>query len=411
MKLRMATLLLGLVGLLIGAPLALGQETPPASPPENVSPDGPTPRLELSSTEWDFGVKWHGEPCSTEITIANTGDAPLKILNIRSTCGCTGAMPNKRELLPGESDTMSLTYNTKRDKREVSQTITLETNDPRQQRVTIRVKGEVKHLFEAKPQHRITFGRIERDEIATQSIELRNNMEEKVFLKLKAFEEPPPFEVELEEVEPGVFYKLSATTKPPLKLGSNSTTIVLETGLEKFPTITIPASVYIAPRVAVTQPRLLVTPQVKKRFWRLVQVTYTADKPVEIREIRSSHPDLIKAELEPSQPPVRPNSLTRSHRIRVSLPPFAEMPEEGAQLEIFTDDPSPEYQKLVVEIQKRRSPARAVRPTRQKTNTSAEVEGPKSAGERPAPEPGAQPEHEKPSKPEGEEKGGAGVRE
>jgi hypothetical protein len=369
MKAAKTAAVLGVMGLLVGAPRAAAQAGRPAlesAPPsasaqEEAGATEGTPRLELSSTEWDFGVKWYGEPCSTEITIANAGDALLKILNVRSSCGCTVAKPKKRELAPGESDTMSLSYNTKRNKQQVSQTVTLETNDPQQRRVAIRVKGEVRHLFEATPANRITFGKIERSEVATETIELRNNREEKVFLKLKDLEESAPFQIKLEAVEPGVFYKLSATTRPPLKLGSNSARIELETGLEEFPTIEIPASVYIAPRVAVTPPRLSVTSRVTKRFQRLVSVTYSGDKPVAIKEIRSSHPDLITAEVMP-QKPARPESLRRFHKIRVWLPAYNEMPDEGAQLEIFTDDPSPEYRRLVVEIDKRRAPQRAVRP-------------------------------------------------
>jgi hypothetical protein len=393
MRMRAMTAVLGLAGVWIGAPLAMGQEDRPARRPARPSVQAPqeagptegTPRMELSSAEWDFGTKWYGEPCATEITIANTGDAPLRILNVRSSCGCTVARPKKRELLPGESDTMSLTYNTKRAKRKVSQTITLETNDPQQRQVAIRVTGEVKHLFEATPANRITFGKIERDEVATETVELRNNRAEKVFLKLKPDDKPLPFDVKLEEVEPGVFYKLSATTKPPLKLGSNSAKILLETGLKEFPAIEIAASVYIAPRVAVTPPRLSVTSRVTKRFQRLVSVTYSGDKPVAIKEIRSSHPDLVTAELLP-QKTARPDSARRFHRLRVWLPPYNEMPEEGARLEIFTDDPSPEYQKLVVEVEKKRTPPRAVRPR---------------------PKPMAESGEKKPAKPKGGENGGA----
>jgi len=356
--------------------------------------------MTLSSTEWDFGVKWHGEPCSTEITIGNTGDAPLKIINVRSSCGCTVARPKKRELLPGESDMMTLSYNTKKNAPKVTQTVTLETNDPQQPRVAIRIKGEVKQVFEAKPANRISFPRIERDETVTEIIELRNNMKEEIFLKLQPFSEPPPFEIKLEEIEPGMVYKLAATTKPPLKLGANVAQIVLETGLEKFPTITIPASAYIAPRVAVA-PRLLpVTPRVTKPFQRIIRVTYRPDKPVEVKEIRSSHPDLIRAELMPPQHPTSRNPVTRFHTIRVWLPPYAEMPEEGAQLEILTDDPSPEYQKLVVDITRKQLPARARRATRLKPRLPPAVERRKSGPERPAPQAGGQPKKEEPSKPQ-----------
>jgi hypothetical protein len=345
MKRMRTTQVIGLIGLLSGSAWAFAQETAP--PPE------PAPRLVLSTTEWDFGAKWHGEPCSTEITIENAGTALLKIERIRSSCGCTVAEPKKTELLPGESDTMTLSYNTKKNARNVSQTITLETNDPQQPRVAIRIKGEVRHLFDARPAHRITFGRLDRDSASTQSIELTNNMERKVPLKLKPLEQDVPFEIKLEEVEHGMVYKLSATTRPPLKLGANVANIVLETGVEDYPTITIPASVYIAPQVAVMPPRLYVTPRVTKPFQRIVRVTYRPDDPVKVKEIKSSHPDLITAELLPPREEKRPTMVTQYHEIRVTLPPGNQLPEGGATLEIYTDAAEPEYQKLIVEIKLR----------------------------------------------------------
>jgi len=366
MNLRTATLILVLAVTALGTAWARGQAPPPpadqpvAEPVDRSDAAEGGPRLELSAEEWDFGSKWSGEPCSTEITITNVGDAPLKILKIRSSCGCTALEPRRRELSPGESDKMTLSYNTKKDKEQVSQTIRLETNDPERPRVTIRVTGTVRKVYDAKPANRITFAKIERDSLTTQSIELRNNMEEEVVLKLKPFDEPPPFEIKLEEIEPGRVYQLSATTKPPLKLGANSVNIVLETGLEKFPSLTIPASAYIAPRVYVKPSRLPVSPQVATSFKRRVRVFYRADEPVEIKEVKSSHPDLIKVDLLPPRKPVNPKATTPFHELRVTLPPAADLPKGGGRIEIHTDHPSPEYQKLVVQVQLQKSMPRAL---------------------------------------------------
>jgi hypothetical protein len=377
-----------LAGLLTGFPSAWGQEYPPgAQPPESAvervdsaAPGGPAPRLELSSHEWDFGFKWFGEPCSTKITITNAGEGPLKILKVNSSCGCTVAKPGKRELLPGESDAMTLSYNTKKKQRIVSQTVTLVTNDPRQPRVAIKVKGEVRQIYEAKPASRITFAGIERDEAATQSIELHNNMEEDVVLELQPIDAEAPFDVELEEIEPGRVYKLSATTKPPLKIGANSANIELETGIEQLPSLTIPVSVYIAPRVAVMPAKLFVSPRVTKPFQRIVRVSYRSDKPVEIKEIKSSHPDLIHGELMPPRKSASRKAVTRVHEIRVTLPAGQDLPEGGGWLEIHTDDPSPEYQKLVVDVELRRVVSRPARSKRAETDRLEP---------RPAPEPGS----------------------
>ena len=382
------TLIAAALGLVAGVGPAQGQteqgrRQPPEPPPVREqapaqdSPQTGTPRLELSTTEWDFGTKWYGEPCSTEVTIGNSGDGVLRITRIRSSCGCTVAQPKKRELGPGESVSMTISYNTKKDKAKVSQTITLETNDPQQQTVAIRIKGEVRQLFEATPAPRIVFGHIEREAAAVASIELRNNTEERVFLKLR----PPTdaaFAVELEEIEPGMLYRLSATTKPPLKTGATTAEIVLETGLERMPQISIPVSAYIAPRVTITPTRLYVSPKLAQPSQRFVFVRYRSQQPVAIREIRSSHPDLVRAEVVSGTEGAEQKAIMLHHKIRVSLPAYADLPESGAVLEIYTDDPSPEFQKLTVEIERQK--AAAARP-QSKQKPAPPGEGADSAGD------------------------------
>lgn len=381
MNLRTPLLTLGMIGAVLGTSSAGGQtpadaEQPAAQATEQEQAQGGRPRLVLSTEEWDFGNKWHGEPCSTEIKIANDGDAVLKILKIKSSCGCTALRPKKRELQPGESDSMVLTYNTKKNKVQVSQSVTLKTNDPERPQVTIRVKGVVKKVYDVMPSDRITFVRIERDSVATESVELHNNMEEEVELRLEQLAEPSPFEIKLEALEAGRVYKLSATTKPPLKSGANSVDVVLETGLEQFPSLTIPVSAYIAPRVYVRPARLWVSPQVIKSFVRTVKVAYRSDHPIEITAIKSSHPDLIKVERLPPREPANPQAVTRFHELRVTLPSGPDCPEGGGRIEIFTDDPSPEYERLVIEVGLKEPAARPISKARKQADAARPAEKP-----------------------------------
>jgi hypothetical protein len=51
---------------------------------------------------------------------------------------------------------------------------------------------------------------------------------------------------------------------------------------------------------------------------------------------------------------------TRFHELRVTLPSGADLPEGGGRIEIYTDDPSPDYQKLVIEVQLKNPAARPI---------------------------------------------------
>jgi hypothetical protein len=324
--------------------------TQPATPPTTQESQAGVPRLLLEKTEWDFGQKWAGEPCKGEIGISSVGTAPLKILKIETSCGCTGALPNRNEIPPGESDKIVLTYNTNKDKTDVSQSITLQTNDPEQPRVQIKVVGHVKKFVDILPTNRITFGSIGRTEVATLSVELHSNLDTPLPLKIKPSADPQPFEIKLEEVEAGKFYKLSATTKPPLQLGANTTEVVLETGLEKYPTVTVPVSVYIAPRVYARPAKLFLSPAVSRSFQRSVRLHYQAANPIDIQEIKISRPDLISVERVPPQKAFDPKAFTLYHELRVTLPPGDKLPPEGAKIEIITTDPDPEYHTIVLDV-------------------------------------------------------------
>jgi len=330
-------------------------ETPEAEPER---PDAPA--VQFSTEEWDFGTKWFGEACLTEIVVSNVGKAPLKILKIRSSCGCTAAKPKRDELGPGESDTILVTYNTKKNKEIVSQTITFHTNDPKRPRVALQIKGIVKKVFDIQPNPRLTFGRIERNETAVQSIELRSNMDEPAALKLKPLPRDGAFDVKLEEVTPGKTYTLSATTRPPLPLGSSTMTIELDTGIERLPVLAVNVSAYIAPRVYVRPAKLHVSPSVTREFKRTVRVYYRADEPIEIKEARSSHPDLIKIEKLPPRETANPKAGANFHELRVTLPPGSQLPPDGGEIKIITNETDPEYQTFVIKVKLHTPKARPV---------------------------------------------------
>src|SRR5262249_33711331 len=127
------------------APATPGHPTPAATP-QPAAPQDPSqaPKLGLSETEWDFGTKWSGEPAEHEVVIRNDGAGPLKF-RYQSSCGCTVAQPSSAQRIqegefqyqlgPGQSDKIKITYDTKKNRPEVLQTITITTNDPQQPKI------------------------------------------------------------------------------------------------------------------------------------------------------------------------------------------------------------------------------------------------------------------------------------
>jgi hypothetical protein len=87
------------------------------------------------SKKSDTGVR------SFEFT--NTGDAPLIITNVLSTCGCTVPTKPTEPILPGKNGKIDVKYNMT--VGPIRKTITVETNAINYEdgRIALKIKGEV----------------------------------------------------------------------------------------------------------------------------------------------------------------------------------------------------------------------------------------------------------------------------
>ena len=73
----------------------------------------------------------------------NTGDAPLIITNVQSTCGCTVPTKPTEPILPGMTDKIEVKYNM--NPGPIRKTITVESNavNVESGRIALKIKGEV----------------------------------------------------------------------------------------------------------------------------------------------------------------------------------------------------------------------------------------------------------------------------
>lgn len=73
----------------------------------------------------------------------NTGDAPLIITNVQSTCGCTIPTKPTEPIMPGKTGKIDVKYNMS--PGPIRKTITVESNATNVEggRVAIKIKGEV----------------------------------------------------------------------------------------------------------------------------------------------------------------------------------------------------------------------------------------------------------------------------
>ena len=97
--------------------------------------------IEFDITEFDFGTIDQGTAVEHVFKFTNTGEAPLVIVNAKSTCGCTVPSYPKTPIAPGDSAEMLVKFNGS-GKNQVSKTVTI-TSNTLQGTETISIKAFV----------------------------------------------------------------------------------------------------------------------------------------------------------------------------------------------------------------------------------------------------------------------------
>ena len=90
----------------------------------------------------DFGKIPQGKPVSYEFKFTNTGEEPLIISNVESTCGCTVPKYTNTPVLKGQSGTITVTFNAAAVQPSFSKAVTIKSN-ARTPNKLLYIKGEV----------------------------------------------------------------------------------------------------------------------------------------------------------------------------------------------------------------------------------------------------------------------------
>ena len=99
------------------------------------------PGIKFEFLEYDYGPIYQGADGSSEFKFKNTGDEPLILTSVRSSCGCTVPSWPKDPILPGQSASIKVTYDTKR-VGTISKQISVVSNAA-EPNLTLSIKGTV----------------------------------------------------------------------------------------------------------------------------------------------------------------------------------------------------------------------------------------------------------------------------
>ncbi len=153
---------------------------------EEIYANGKLPKAVVSDSVRDFGiVAPHGTE-TTEFSVTNAGEGVLKIRGGDISCKCVDFGISNRELLPGETATVSLTWNTGRRSESIVQTLSFTTNDPDLKELRFEVHAKVAVDLASLPET-LNLGRILPGKIGARA-------ETTLFSEEFVFEELPTIE-------------------------------------------------------------------------------------------------------------------------------------------------------------------------------------------------------------------------
>ncbi len=106
------------------------------------------PVIEFESTTFNFGTITEGESVSYTYKFKNTGKSNLIIRKIKASCGCTATQLDNNTIAPGETGSITVTFNSRGKKGQQNKSISVTTNDPddARSRVSLWIKGKVNEV-------------------------------------------------------------------------------------------------------------------------------------------------------------------------------------------------------------------------------------------------------------------------
>ncbi|MCH7883723.1 MAG: redoxin domain-containing protein [Planctomycetes bacterium] len=292
---------------------------------------GPKAVIQCDESTHDFGTVWVGPALKHSFTIKNIGDKALKITRVKPACGCTIAGPYPRSIEPGESGEFPFSIATKKLRSRFEKSITVESSDPLNPKLRLKVRGEVKRYVDVVPAN-ANFGTLFGGEPQERVINITNNTDDPLEIKLS----PPTtddFEFTLEEKEPGKRFELRVSVSPPYKPGNLTSVITLETNKKAQEKVTVYARAKVPQRIDV-QPTSIVVVEPSgtqtRGLSRVIRITNYGATPVKVLEATVDDPEITLTLSE--------RTAGKAYTVMVQMPPNYSVPSTGRTITLTLDD-------------------------------------------------------------------------
>lgn len=281
-------------------------QAPASTQPAGSQPAG-APKLRIDQPTYEFSELWSGEKVEHTFVLANDGDAPLQVLSVQPSCGCTVAGQFDKVIDPHKEGKVPLSVNTKNFRGLITKSIQVQTNDPASPRSQLIIKGTVKQRVSMEPMAGANWAEYNDKSPDEIKVTLTNNTDKP--FKIEYVPETQPalasrlnvFEPTVTEKVPGKVAEVSVKLKKPVPEGWHGGQLKFKTGVSEDAEVFVPCNVTVVPPLQVIPAMVGATMQVGQEYKQMVTIRYTKDEPIKIVDLKAADPR-ISTQLVESRP-------------------------------------------------------------------------------------------------------------
>jgi len=223
------------------------------------------PNIKFDDEVYSFGIVEQNEKITHIYNFKNIGEQPLLISGIDWSCGCIEADLSSKEITPGETGWVKVTFDPENRQGKVKMIVSVYSNDPDEPIVTLRIQGYIQTDIIAKPK-RLYFGRYDKYEPSTKKLYLAQDKDKKFkVLKVETDSEYITTSIPVkitEEDKDG--YQIDVGLNLDVPIGRFYTKLKIHTDSKERPIINVPVTVNVQGDIVV-KPTILTFPLSSKK--------------------------------------------------------------------------------------------------------------------------------------------------
>lgn len=213
------------------------------------------PKVVCEQPVFNFGERESSGELEHDFVIRNAGDLALEIFSVRPTCGCLVPKISDRLIPPGGEATVTVRFVLRGRQGPQHKVVYIESNDPEHPSFAVRLEGQILDPVEIEPRI-LFFGRVSAQVAVTGAVVMTASGTNALGA-VTARVDSPAFVVEACPVITGKTARITVVSKPPLPEGLTRTTLRINTGNPRSPTVTLTVSAFVPGVFSILPPELL----------------------------------------------------------------------------------------------------------------------------------------------------------